>query len=65
MWHEAYMGGFMGVGWIIPILIFALIIYLIVGNKNQKSPKDILDERFAKGEISKKEYEEALKVLKD
>lgn len=65
MWHGAYMGGFMGYGWIIFALILAIFIYFFIGNKPRKTPKDILDERFAKGEIDKKEYEEALKALKE
>ena len=65
MWNGTYMSGFMGFGWIIPVLIFVVIVYFLIGNRNLKSPKDILNERFAKGEISKEEYEEALKTLKD
>ncbi len=63
MFHSGYMGFGMGFGWIVFIIVIGMIIYLLFANK--KTPKDILDERFAKGEISKEEYEEALKALKD
>ena len=50
---NGYHGGFgmMGFGWIFFILIIALVIYLLSNKSDKKSAKDILDERYAKGEI--------------
>ena len=57
---NAYHGGFgmMGFGWIFFILIIALVIYLLSNKSDKKSAKDILDERYAKGEIDLEEYNE-------
>ena len=63
------MNGFgMGLGWLIPILLIVGLVYLLNDNGRRKddkklSPKEILDLRFAKGEIDKEEYEERLKTL--
>ncbi|BCD68172.1 SHOCT domain-containing protein [Nitratiruptor sp. YY09-18] len=57
-------GHFMGFGWIYILIFFAIVLYFVTRNSD-KEAKSILDERFAKGEISKEEYEEALKTLKD
>jgi len=57
----------MGYGWIIGLIVLVVIIGLIVTAIKQKknsnrpkynSPMDILKTRYAKGEISKDEYEE-------
>jgi len=55
-----FHGGFgmMGFGWIFFILIIALVIYLFSNKSDKKSAKDILDERYAKGEIDLEEYNE-------
>ena len=55
----------MGFGWIFFILLIGLGIYLF-NQKNtlDKSAQDILDERYAKGEIEQGEYEEKSKDLK-
>ena len=63
MWHGAYMGGFMGFGWIVPGLVLAAIFYFLFAQSRKKSPKEILYERLAKGEIDKKEYDEARIIL--
>ncbi|WP_010665181.1 SHOCT domain-containing protein [Marinilabilia salmonicolor] len=65
----------MGFGWIIGIVILLLILWLAFrtfrpGETNQtssiqKSPLDILKERFAKGEIDKEEFEQRKKDLKN
>ncbi|MCX6236146.1 MAG: SHOCT domain-containing protein [Bacteroidia bacterium] len=55
----------MGYGWIIGLIVLIFIIGLIV-NANKKnlnrqkynSPLDILKTRYARGEISKDEYDE-------
>ena len=63
------MNGFgMGLGWIIPILLIVGLVYFLNENNQEKdrekSAKEILDIRLAKGEIDKEEYEERLKALK-
>jgi len=56
-----------GYGWIIGLIILVVVIGLIVSamqNRNKSnrlkysSPQDILKIRYAKGEISKDEYDE-------
>jgi len=63
------MNGFgMGLGWFIPLLVIVGFVYFFNenkrNNKDDLSAKEILDMRFAKGEIDKEEYEERLKALK-
>jgi len=62
--------GMMGVGWIFTILILALIIIgiialiKVVARPENKSALNILEERYAKGEISKKELEQKKKDIR-
>ena len=57
----------MGLGWLIPILLIVGLVYFLNDNSRkidkEKSAKEILDIRLAKGEIDKEEYEERLKAL--
>ncbi len=64
----------MGFGWIIGIGIVVLIVWLVMRTTNQgfqhheqtkdeNSSLDILKQRYAKGEISKEEFEEKKKDL--
>ena len=52
------MHGFgMVVWWLIPLLIIGLLFYLFQNkNNNKPSAQDILDRRYAKGEIDEEEY---------
>ncbi len=60
-------------GWILMVLFLGAIIWLVVWLVNKikssenyngrKTPLDILKERFAKGEITKKEYGEMKKEI--
>jgi len=53
-------------GWVIFLLFVITVVYLFKNNKDEnqdKSAKDILDERYAKGEIEKDEYQDKLKDM--
>ncbi|EGV43375.1 SHOCT domain-containing protein [Bizionia argentinensis JUB59] len=55
-------------GWILIPVLLVLGVFLYNGRNRQntvkrENPMDILDNRFAKGEISKEEYEEQKRTL--
>jgi putative membrane protein len=53
------MGVGMGIGLIFWILLIALVYYLITGKEKVaggESPREILDKRYARGEINREEY---------
>ena len=66
--HDFGLHGF-GMGfifWIILLLILSIIFYQLKGkdpNPKALSPKDILDRRYANGEIDTAEYKERLNEL--
>lgn len=49
-------------GWLIPVGLLFILVYLF-NDKRGSSAKDILDRRYAKGEIDTKEYRERLREL--
>jgi putative membrane protein len=54
--------------WILIPVVIVLVVFFYNGRKRQNTmkrgnPMDILDNRFAKGEISKEEYEEQKRTL--
>ena len=56
----------MGFGWIFLILVIVVLLYIFKGDKtDKKSAKDILDERYAKGDIDIEEYKERKKNLEE
>ena len=71
-WGVENMMGFWG-GGILMILFWAIVIYFIVwlvrnnkaNGKDSNKALDILKERYEKGEIDKKEFEEKKKELND
>ena len=79
MWDLAGHGwGWIGVGMVHMLLFWGLIILAIVAlvrflsstsktdnNDERRMPLDILKERFARGEIDAKEFEERKRLLED
>ena len=65
--YEGHFGGMHLIWWIIWIILLAWIFFIPADIPYQKtkkdSPLDILKNRFAKGEISKEDYEESKKIL--
>ena len=78
-WHYTMMNGGYGLIWMIPLIVIfwggliALIVWGIraarkhdeasSGISGKRSPLDIAKERYAKGEISKEEFEQIKKYL--
>lgn len=72
MYHNFMFGG-MWFGWIFWILLIVLVIWLVVNqnNKNKQilnnpqseSALDILKKRYARGEISKEQFDQMKKDL--
>ena len=65
------MGGgiFMIIFWVLLILVVIYLIKFLAGGSSSggakpESPQDILKKRFARGEMSQKEFEEAIAVLR-
>lgn len=69
MWHmhDGYFWGMHFFWWIFLLILFIWIFvtpWNIPGQRTKKdTPLDILQKRFARGEISKEEYEEKKKIL--
>jgi len=77
-WDGSHAWGYMhSFGWVFGLLLWIVVIAALVvmvrrfSNKEgdnptvEKSAFDILDERFARGEIDQQEYEQKRKVLKN
>jgi putative membrane protein len=74
-WNDNMMGGNGGGWWIglmmiLSIAVIALVVWLIVRSSHHsgvgpsRSARDILHERYARGEIDSKEYDERLSNLR-
>ncbi|GGK18704.1 hypothetical protein GCM10007962_11110 [Yeosuana aromativorans] len=65
--YDGHFGGMHLIWWIIWMVFIVWIFFVPADIPYQKSkkesPLDILKKRFAKGEISKEEFEESKKIL--
>jgi len=70
-WHGM---GFMGVMWIFPLLfLIVMVVFLFRGppwmwhrhgdGSQRETPREVLDRRFANGEITKEQYEDMKRTL--
>lgn len=66
-YFDGHFGGMHFVWWIIWLILLIWIFFVpsdIPYHKTkEENPLDILKKRFAKGEITKEEYEESMKIL--
>lgn len=67
MWGYEHGGGLMGLGmillWLIPIALLVWLFAKVASCRSgkdeaQQSPREILDARYARGEIGRDEYQE-------
>lgn len=61
-------GGFMWLFWILLIVVIVWVVKAVAGSSNnspdkQKSALDILEERYARGEIDQQEFQQKRKDL--
>lgn len=61
-------GFFMGLGWLIPLLLVLVLFYIFNNKKDEfssgESALDILDKKYVNGEISEEEYKRKKEHLK-
>jgi putative membrane protein len=64
------MGGFMGLGWIVILIVIVAVVWLLMrgplagsAQTERRSALDILKERYARGEIGREEFEEKKRDL--
>ncbi len=73
MWGDGWWGFGMGLVWLVFLGLIVTGIVLVIrgsseggsGRGRGTSALDILDDRFARGEIDREEYEERKRVLLD
>lgn len=67
------MGGMMGGFWfpgagialqLVTLIALGLIVWWLLSARNGSNPERIAKERYAKGELTKEEYEELVEALK-
>jgi putative membrane protein len=54
----------MWIGWFVPVLILLIIFYMFQNKSDTLSAKDILDKRYANGEIDDEEYKTKRDAIK-
>lgn len=70
-WDSVLGGGWMGGGWLGLLLVAAIVALVVVGivvamrprGRPSDGPVEILRARFARGEISAEEFEQARRAL--
>jgi putative membrane protein len=67
MWS---MGGFMGLGWIVILIAIVAVVWLLMrgplagsAQTERRTALDILNERYARGEIGREEFEQKKRDL--
>ncbi|HSP78407.1 MAG TPA: SHOCT domain-containing protein [Myxococcaceae bacterium] len=65
-WNDGWHMGWMVLGWILGLLFLAALVWVLVRATQRPgdSPEEILKRRYARGEISREEYERRLSDLR-
>ncbi len=74
MFHNWMWGGGIWFGWVVWLFLIAIIIWLLISQSNRyrdqlrmnqhpESPIDIIKKRYARGEITKEQFEQMKKDL--
>lgn len=71
-WYQSGMTGGWFIMMLIPLVIVGIVVYLLLDGKNDSGRRDrredraleILDERFANGEIDEEEYRKKKELLR-
>ncbi len=71
MWpYMGSMGWWMVLWWVAGIVVLVLLVRLVAGSlggssaRGEETPEQILERRFAKGEIEREEYQRRLEDLR-
>lgn len=76
-WGNGYMMGWWWIGALVVVLIILAVVAIVLAatrsartspragmnDASRTTPRQILDERYAKGELTTEEYQERLRVL--
>lgn len=69
-WEYGWGMGWMMISWVFWILIITVVVWLVAKNAggrsgaHEESPETILKRRYARGEMSREEYEQRLTDLR-
>lgn len=62
-WGWGFGGGFMILWWLLVIVSIAALVKWMASSSSGKGARDVLDERYARGEIDREEYEKRRRDL--
>lgn len=69
MWHGGWMGGMHWFWWVFWVVFVIVLVWAVTRTSSppqqQETPLDVLERRYAEGEISTEEFEERKSRLKE
>lgn len=66
-WPSHHIWGVHGVWWLFGVLLLILLLFIVaraMRPAKPRTPRDVLDDRYAAGEISTEEYEDRRRRLR-
>jgi len=70
-WMDGMGGGYMGLGWLLIVIVVVLVVWIFMrgpgmpqsGQRQQRTALEVLEERYARGEIGREEFEQKKRDL--